>query len=192
MENFYYGGEIKPELLLDVNKKDELMSLLKKANYFLRSEDELLLFRDGYEKQRDEYLSHHALAEKNQWILFNPQNLSVLHYYIEHWVLASVFEAKLCQEAMAGNGELLMKYLDYHNLADSDNEKYLFEKGMERYRHFYISVTSFHKEEIEQKLFLPEYKEDLELYQMYKRMFFKQNLKYLPEGYSNDSCAMGR
>ncbi len=175
MSNFF-GGAISQDIVNNPAKKDEFFKCVQKPNFYLEPNDELALFQLGYEKIRDEYLSHHALSERNQWILFKPEMKSVLLEYIEHWVLASMYEAQICEDAMAGVGQdLLMKYIDFHNFADVDNEKYLFEDGMTAYRRFYIAQTSFHVLAVEEKLFLPEFRVDLNLYLNYKRPFFPQN-----------------
>ncbi len=168
----YETGVLPRELVEDPSRKNELMEYLKDPHFFVDLDCELLLFRNGYEDHLMEYLSHHALMERNQWVLFESQNEKVLDFYIEHWVLASIYEKKLC--TLEYRNKWLMKYLDYHNFADSDNEILLFDEGMENFRSFYISQTSFHSRKVECKLFEPQFKADLEAYINNRRMFYAE------------------
>ena len=167
MNNF---GEVNPYFFGDAGKVDELYELLKDARNIVAPDDERNLFLPGYEKALFEYLKHHSLHEVNQGLLFRPENEKVLLFFLENWVLGSVFEAKLFEPDY--RGRYLMKYIEFHNFADHDNEMQLWKPGMREYRRFYINQTEFHVREAELELLKPENAEDLQIYVKNKRRFF--------------------
>ena len=164
-------GEVNSYYFADESKVDELYELLKDARNIVAPDDERNLFRPGYEKALFEYLRHHSLHEGNQGLLFRPENEKVLLFFVENWVLGSVFEAMLFEPEY--RGRYLMKYIEFHNFADHDNEMLLWGDGMREYRRFYINQTEFHVREAELELLKPENVEDLQIYVKNKRRFFR-------------------
>ena len=163
-------GEVDSYYFADESKADELYELLKNAKNIVAPDDEPYLFRPRYEKALFEYLSHHSLYEVNQGLLFRPENEKVLLFFLEKWVLGSVFEARLCEPDY--RGRYLMKYIEFHNFADSKNEMLFWGDGMREYRRFYINQTEFHARAAELELLKPENVEDLQIYVKNKRRFF--------------------
>jgi len=164
-------GEIHPYFFEDASKVKELTELLKDARNFVAPDDERAMFRPEYKPALMEYLRHHSLHEANQWMLFLPENEEVLLLFLEHWVLGSIYEAKLFEPEF--RGRYLMKYIEYHNFADHDNEMLLWGKGLREYRRFYINQTEFHIREAELELLKPQNAEDLQIYVKNKRRFFR-------------------
>ena len=172
----------------DESKKDELLQMVKDPTVLIAAEDQPRLFDPKYRDVLFEYLKHHSLYEANQWRLFCPDSEEVMDFFLEHWVLGSMFEKKLCEPEY--RGKWLLKYLEYHNFADSDNELLLFEPKMDTYRRFYIRQTDFHCREAERKLFTPEYQDDLRLYVELRRRFFKDQIEYFIENAAPDIVAL--
>lgn len=170
-----YHDSVPRSFFEDASKKAELLELVKNPAVLVDADDQPELFKEGYEDVLFEYLSHHSLYEANQPLLFEEQNAKVLDFFLEHWVLGSIYEAKLCSPEY--RGKWLLKYLEYHNFADQDNELLLFNDGMDEYRRFYIRQTDFHSREAEAKLFEPGYHEDLRLYVELRRHFFKDQVE---------------
>lgn len=168
MNNF---GEVNPYFFADESKVDELCEILKDARNIVAPDDERNLFKPAYRKALFEYLRHHSIHEINQGLMFRPENEDVLLFFLENWVLGSVFEAKLFEPEY--RGRYLMKYIEFHNFADHDNEMLLWGKGMREYRRFYINQTEFHVREAELELLKPENVEDLQIYVKNKRRFFR-------------------
>jgi len=164
-------GEVNPYFFEDESKVDELRELLKDAHNLVAPDDERNLFKPKYEKALFEYLKHHSLHEANQWLLFLPEHEKVLLLFIENWVLGSIYEAKLFEPEY--RERYLMKYIEFHNFADHDNEMLLWGSGMQEYRRFYMNQTEFHVREAELMLLKPENAEDLQIYVKNKRRFFK-------------------
>ncbi|MBQ8482373.1 MAG: hypothetical protein IJ532_07570 [Alphaproteobacteria bacterium] len=160
-------------------KKDELLQMVKDPCVLVAAGAQSNLFMPGYEDILFEYLSHHSLYEANQYLLFEDGNEKVMDFFLEHWVLGSVYEAKLCEPQY--RAKWLLKYLEYHNFADSDNEMLLFGEGMDEYRRFYIRQTDFHCREAELKLIEPQYRDDLRLYVELRRRFFKDQIEHFIE-----------
>ena len=158
----------------DPSKKNELMKLVKNPGVLVAADDQPKLFQPGYEDILLEYLSHHSLYEANQHYLFEEGHEKIMDFFLEHWVLGSIYEAKLCEPQY--REKWLLKYLEYHNFADSDNELLLFEEGMDKYRRFYIRQTDFHCRAAELKLIEPQYQDDLLLYVELRRRFFKDQI----------------
>lgn len=159
--------------------KDELLQIVKDPRMMVAAEDQVYMFRPGYEDVLFEYLSHHSLYEANQHFLFEEGREKVMDFFLEHWVLGSIYEAKLCEPQY--RSKWLFKYLEYHNFADHDNEMLLFGEGMDQYRRFYIRQTDFHCREAELKLIEPQYKDDLRLYVELRRRFFKDQIEHFIE-----------
>lgn len=164
-------GEVNSYYFVDASKAEELYELLKDPRNIVAPDDEKYLFQPGYEKPRFEYLRHHSLHEVNQWLLFLPENEETLLFFLENWVLGSMYEARLCEPEF--RGRYLMKYIEFHNFADHDNEMLLWKPGMREYRRFYINQTEFHVREAELELLKPENFEDLQIYVKNKRRFFR-------------------
>lgn len=159
----------------DPSKKDKLFEQVKDPRMLVAVDDQPKLFLPGYEKVLLEYLSHHSLYEANQHYLFEEDHEKIMEFFLEHWVLGSIYEAKLCEPQY--REKWLLKYLEYHNFADSDNELLLFKEGMDKYRRFYIRQTDFHCRDAEIKLVEPQYQEDLRLYVELRRRFFKDHIE---------------
>ncbi|MBR1601323.1 MAG: hypothetical protein IJ677_07070 [Alphaproteobacteria bacterium] len=160
-------------------KKSELLQLVKDPRVLVEAQAQAKLFLPGYEEVLFEYLSHHSLYEANQHFLFEKGNEKAMDFFLEHWVLGSVYEAKLCEQKY--RSKWLLKYMEYHNFADYDNEMLLFGEGMDEYRRFYIRQTDFHCREAELKLLEPQYHDDLRLYVELRRRFFKDQIEYFIE-----------
>ncbi|MBR3676230.1 MAG: hypothetical protein IKN71_03755 [Alphaproteobacteria bacterium] len=167
----WYPNDVNPYFFEDVTKVEELYQLLRDARNMVHPDDEKYLFKPGYEKALFEYLRHHSLHEANQWLLFVPENEKVLLFFIENWVLGSIYEAKLFEPEF--RARYLMKYIEFHNFADHDNEMLLWGEGMREYRRFYINQTEFHVREAELELLKPQNAEDLQIYVKNKRRFFR-------------------
>lgn len=165
-----YPYEVNPYFFEDASKVEELRELLKDPRNLVAPDDEKYLFQPEYEPALFEYLKHHSLHEANQEMLFRPENAKVLWFFLENWVLGSRFEARLCEPEF--RGRYLMKYIEYHNFADHDNEMLLWGKGMREYRRFYINQTQFRVRGAELELLKPENEEDLQIYVKNKRRFF--------------------
>ena len=164
-------GEVNPLYFEDASKVKELVELLKNPRTLVAPDDERNLFKPAYKPALFEYLKHHSLHEANQGMLFRPENEKVLLFFLENWVLGSVYEAKLFEPEFCGR--YLAKYIEFHNFADHDNEMLLWGKGMREYRRFYINQTEFHIREAELELLKPENAEDLQIYVKNKRRFFR-------------------
>lgn len=171
--------EVEAEYFEDVSKKAELLQMVKSPNVMVAVENQPKLFEAGYEEALFEYLSHHSLYEANQHLLFEKGHEKVMDFFLEHWVLGSVYEAKLCEPEY--RKKWLLKYLEYHNFADYDNELLLFGERMDVYRRFYIRQTDFHSREAEKKLLEPKYRDDLRLYVELRRRFFKDQIELFIE-----------
>ena len=169
--NGKFPEEVNPYFFGDAEKVNDLCNLLKDARNLVAPDDEKYLFEPAYRPALFEYLKHHSLHEVNQGLMFRPENEDVLLVFLENWVLGSVFEAMLFEPEF--RGKYLMKYIEYHNFADHDNEMLLWGRGMKEYRRFYINQTEFHVREAELKLLLPENAEDLQIYVKNKRRFFR-------------------
>lgn len=167
--------DIDSSFFSSIDKVDELLEQVKNPAVLVNGNDQPKLFQKEYNKVLFEYLKHHSLYEVNQYLLFEPGNEKVMDFFLEHWVLGSVYEARLCWPEY--RERWLFKYLEYHNFADHDNEMLLFKDGMDKYRRFYIRQTDFHCREAEAKLFEPEYKDDLRLYVELRRRFFKDQVE---------------
>ena len=174
-----YHNSVESSYFADPSKKEALLELVKNPAVLVEADDQPKLFTPGYEDVLFEYLSHHSLYEANQHFLFEERNEKVLDFFLEHWVLGSIYEAKLCSPEY--RGKWLFKYLEYHNFADHDNELLLFAEGMDEYRRFYIRQTDFHCREAELKLFEPKYHDDLRLYVELRRRFFKDQIEHFIE-----------
>ena len=174
-----YHNSVDSSYFADPSKKEALLELVKDPAVLVEAEDQPSLFKEGYEDVLFEYLSHHSLYEANQHFLFEERNAKVLDFFLEHWVLGSIYEAKLCTPEY--RGKWLIKYLEYHNFADHDNELLLFAEGMDEYRRFYIRQTDFHCREAELKLIEPKYHDDLRLYVELRRRFFKDQVEHFIE-----------
>ena len=170
-----YHNAVDSSYFADPSKKEVLLELVKNPAILVEAEDQPNLFKEGYEDVLFEYLSHHSLYEANQHFLFEERNEKVMDFFLEHWVLGSIYEAKLCTPEY--RGKWLLKYLEYHKFADHDNELLLFEDGMDEYRRFYIRQTDFHCREAEKKLFEPGYHDDLRLYVELRRRFFEDHVE---------------
>ncbi len=169
--NERFPEEVNPYFFEDSSKVDELCELLKDARNLVAPDDEKNLFAPDYEPALFEYLKHHSIHEANQWLMFRPEHEKVLLFFLENWVLGSVYEAKLFEPEF--RGKYLMKYIEFHNFADHDNEMLLWGEGMREYRRFYINQTEFHLRKAELELFKPENAEDLQIYVKNKRRFFR-------------------
>ena len=174
-----YHDAVDSSYFADPSKKEALLELVKNPAVLVEADDQPKLFIPGYEDVLFEYLSHHSLYEANQHLLFEERNAKVMDYFLEHWVLGSIYEAKLCTPEY--RGKWLLKYLEYHNFADLNNELLLFADGMDEYRRFYIRQTDFHCREAELKLFGPKYHDDLRLYVELRRRFFKDQIEFFIE-----------
>ncbi len=174
-----FPDEVGASYFDDPLKKDELLQIVKNPQVLVAAEVQSKLFLAGYEKVLFEYLSHHSLYEANQHLLFEEGNEKVMEFFLEHWVLGSIYEAKLCEPQY--RSRWLLKYLEYHNFADNSNEMLLYGEGMDEYRRFYIRQTDFHSREAELKLIEPQYHDDLRLYVELRRRFFKDQIEYFIE-----------
>lgn len=163
-------GEVSPYYFEDPSKVEELTELLKDPRNLVAPDDEKYLFEPAYRPALFEYLKHHCLHEVNQGFLFHPENEDVTMFFIERWVMGSVYEAKLFEPEF--RVKYLMKYIEYHNFADHDNEMLLWGRGMREYRRFYMNQTEFHIRDAELRLLRPENAEDLQIYVKNKRKFF--------------------
>lgn len=163
--------EVSPYFFEDESKVAELCELLKDPRNLVAPDDERHLFEPAYRPALFEYLRHHSLHEVNQGMMFRSENEDVLLFFLEHWVLGSIFEAMLFEPEF--RGRYLMKYIEYHNFGDLDNEKLLWGRGMKEYRRFYINQTEFHVREAELELLKPCNEEDLQIYVKNKRKFFR-------------------
>ena len=163
--------EVNPYFFGDAEKVNDLCELLKDARNIVAPDDEKCLFQPAYRPALFEYLKHHSLYEVNQGLLFRPENEDVLLFFLENWVLGSMFEAMLFEPDF--RGKYLMRYIEFHNFADHDNEMLLWGRGMREYRRFYINQTEFHVREAELELLKPENAEDLQIYVKNKRRFFR-------------------
>lgn len=179
MDTNKFPDEVGASYFVDPLKKDELLQIVKNPQVLVAAEAQSKLFLAGYEDVLFEYLSHHSLYEANQHLLFEKGNEKVMDFFLEHWVLGSIYEARLCEPQY--RSKWLLKYLEYHNFADSDNEMLLFGEGMDKYRRFYIRQTDFHCRDAELKLIEPQYKDDLQLYVELRRRFFKDQIEQFIE-----------
>ncbi|MBP5352311.1 MAG: hypothetical protein J6Y91_00905 [Alphaproteobacteria bacterium] len=175
-QRFRYPNEVAHHLF-EERKVQEIVNILSDPHWLVAPEDEHLLFEPEFRPALMEYLKHHSIYEARQHLLLKSENEEVLDFFIQHWVLGSQFEQQLCTPEY--RQKWLLKYLQFHNFADSDNELMLFEPDMDVYRRFYIGQTEFHSRMAEKRLFEPEFADDLRLYIENKRTLFNENVELL-------------
>ena len=173
--------KIDLRLYQDASKQAELRTLLSDAKNTLCANSEPLLFVEPFKALAFEYLSHHALKEEHQHLLFSKNNGAFLEFYVKHWGLSSDWEKELfCVQYRP----YLWSYLQRGALIDSQNEMLLFEKvGLSCFRRFDIKRYTLHCRDAEAQLFLPEYVGELALYIEGEHRFFPEFVEILAAEY---------